>query len=80
VLAVGSPRDRKVLHEGVGGRGEQALVTVLPPDPVWRRATLTVDFYDHSLAVYVADMASPDYEFIAHYRMHGVIPLHLAAT
>jgi hypothetical protein len=79
VLAAGSPRDRKVLHEGVGGRGEQALVTVLPPDPVRWRATLTADLYDHSLAVYVADMASPDYEFIADYRMHDVIPLHLAA-
>ena len=54
-------------------------MTVLPPDPVWWRATLTADLYDHSLAVDVADMTSPDYELISDYRMHCVIPLHLAS-
>jgi hypothetical protein len=69
-----------MLNEGVGRGSKQALVTVLPPDQVRWRATLAVDLHDHSLAVYVPHMASPDYQFIADYRMHGVVPLHLAST
>jgi len=69
-----------MLHDGVGGRGEQAFVPVLPPDQVWRRATLTVNLTDHTFAVCISDMTSPDNEFVADYRMHDVIPLHLAAT
>jgi hypothetical protein len=69
-----------VLHEGVGRGGEQALVAVLPPDQVRWRAALTVDLYDHALAVFVTYMASPDYQFIADYRVHGVVSFHLAST
>lgn len=44
------------------------------------RAVLTVDLYDHSLTVYVAQVASMYYQLIADYRMHRVVPLHLAST
>jgi len=63
-----------MLDEGVGGRGEQALVAILPPDQVGRRAALTVDLYHNSLAINVAHMASPDYQFIADYSMHRSPP------
>ena len=59
-----------MLDDGVGGRSEQALVAILPPDQVRWRATLTVNLYDFSLAIDVAHMASSDYQLIADYGMH----------
>jgi hypothetical protein len=59
-----------MLHMGIGGRGEQALVTVFPPDQIRRRATVPVDLDDHSLAVLITHMTSPDDQFIADFRTH----------
>ena len=42
-----------VLYQGVRGRHEHALVTVLPADQIRRRAILPVDLHDHALAVLI---------------------------
>jgi len=63
-----------MLDDGVGGRSEQALVAILPPDQVGWRASLTVNLYDYSLAIDVAHVASSDDQLIADYGMHRYPP------
>jgi hypothetical protein len=45
-------------------------MAILPPDQVGWRASLTADFYDNSLAINIADMASSDYQLVADYSVH----------
>jgi hypothetical protein len=62
-----------VLFQGVGGRDEHALVTVLPPDQVGRGALLAVNLDDHPFADLIAHMASPDHQFIAGFCVLAVL-------
>jgi hypothetical protein len=38
-----------------------------------------VDLPDYALTIRIAHTASPDYQFIADYSMHRVIPLYVAS-
>src|SRR5271165_7696914 len=64
------PPGETVLHQGVRGWHEHALVTVLPPDQVRRRAIFPVDLHDHALAVLITHMPAPDQQLIACNRAH----------
>jgi hypothetical protein len=76
VLAAAPLQGGAMLHQGVRGRREHALVTVFPPDQIRRCATVPVDLDDHSLAVRITHMASPDDQFIADLRTHRHPPSH----
>ena len=59
-----------VLYQRVGGWHEHALVTVLPPDQIRRRAILPVNLHDHALAVHVTHVPAPDQQLITCNRAH----------